>query len=1010
MNAVAASRFPIKPVVAALALAFGSLNASADPTPTQLPGAGEIRAVGTGTTITSPGGAWQVSGAGVGGEIYNGSLAAAVFPGSIQLNSASSVARAVIRWGGNKSTLETFNPQGFNIGSNATVYFTSGGNVTDAAVLNIDASGNPSQVFGQLISTSSTLGGVAGGGAAPVVFLANTNGIVVGKSGLLALPNGGGLIGADLNHDNDRYDFVGNNGAATSFLDLQSGFSKVQVHGSIYGGLDGTNTNRPAAYVLLAGGDIVNTGTVFGANIAIVAGMRPVAGVDTVNGISKVSVQRLWNVDAAALAAGPDECAVVGCLEVGRSGSTFVNTGSIASTENFNPEPPEQPSIAAVTPREEVGGYGNIDILAAKGIRSGTQGDTSRLVGLFADAAINTNVYEAGGMTELYNVVGRYSEVPGKYIASLAINQALGWDGDVVIEAVTRASAPSSVTTNGPVDIQGVNVTVNSTINHALNPDNGADTNIVSTNSMTINKDIGAGGFVNLTNTGAGGINIAGNVASDLDDGGYGGINVTNTAAGSPTTISGSLSARGYSVGDLDIDVNGPLNVTGSLYSLHYDVNITNHRAGAATVVNNAVISAFGNVDIGTHGNTDITSAITAGDSVDIHNDAIPSATTTTLAGSVLADYIGIHNNAGTGSNLNISAPLTALVDFYVYSHGNLRLGAASAPFNSSVEVDGLAAFLTGPIAVGDGMYYSTFSYSAPNALTRIATDATISAAAVDLEVLNLKGVRNDGTDYTSTAQKPAFQIASDWVDLVAYGSVNAPLTAAANPGDWLKNSLWLKPFTPGAQIELAISAIGGGFQAINLGIAGDVAVNSGLTTTPFYATGYALPSVVPPAPQGNVGSSLIVQATGNIDIFGPSNGERPPAGITAEVPTLSAPVQFLFPGGVSFKAGGYLAINVPVNNAWTFSPAPYQGQWFEAATIIDSGYHATNSGSWINYSSYPVTGPGTAYSITQPLPGSFQFVNTPDARHYNVYSTAILGAPLCNVPNPAAPWPPAGC
>ena len=101
---------------------------------------------------------------------------------------------------------------------------------------------------------------------------------------------------------------------------------------------------------------------------------------------------------------------------------------------------------------------------------------------------------------------------------------------------------------------------------------------------------------------------------------------------------------------------------------------------------------------------------------------------------------------------------------------------------------------------------------------------------------------------------------------------------------------------------------------------------------------------------------------------------------------------------------------NVPVNNAWTFTPAPYQGQWYEAATIIDSGFHATNSGSWINYSSYPVTGPGTAYSITQPSPGSFQFVNTPDARHYNVYSTAILGAPLCNVPNPAAPWPPAGC
>ncbi|MFO1398135.1 MAG: hypothetical protein U1F48_13825 [Burkholderiales bacterium] len=1008
MNAVAASRFPIKPVVAALALAFGSLDALADPTPAQLPGAGQIRAVGAGTTITSPNGAWQVSGGGVGGEIYNGSLAASVFPGSIQLNSASSIARAVIRWGGNGSSLETFNPQGFNIGSNATVYFTSGGNVTDAAVLNVDASGNPSQIFGQLISTSSTLGGAAGGGAAPVVFLANSNGIVVGKSGLVSLPNGGGLIGANLNHDTDWFEFVGNNGEATSYLNLATGFSTVQVHGVIDGGLEGGNTNRPAAYVLLAGGDVVNTGNIFGANIAIVAGMRPVAGSDTVNGVSKVTVNRLWNIDAAAFAVSADECTLTGCLEVGRSGSTFVNTGSIASTENFDSKQPP-PDLTGITAREQVGGYGNIDIRAAKGIRSGTQGNGNTSVGLFVDADISTNVYEAGGMTELYNVVGRYSEAPGKYIASLAINQAQGWDGDVVIEALTRASAPSSVTTNGEVNIRGVNVTVNSTINHALNPDNSEDTNIESTNSMTIKKDIGAGGMVNLTNSGAGGINISGNVQSDLDNGGYGGINVTNEAAGSPTTISGTLTARGYSTGDLSIDVNGPLNITGNLYSLYYDVGITNHKAGASTVVNNAVTSAAeGTVDIRTHGNTDISSAITAGNSFYLYNDAIPSATTTSLAGSVLADYIDIHNNAGTGSNLNISSTLTALESFHVFSHGNLRLAAASAHQNSSVDVDGLAAFLTGPIAAASNMGYATFSYNAPNAVTRVATDATISAATVNLQVLNFKGVRNDGSDYTSTAQKPAFQVAAYRVNLVAYGSVNAPLTAASNPqGDWLKNSLWLKPFTPDSSVELSISALGGGFQAINLGVVGDVFVNSGTTTTPFYATGYAQPSFFPPIPQGNVGSSLIVQSTGNLDIVAPLTEQSEPSAV---VPTPVAPVQFLFPGGVAFKAGGYLAINVPVNNAWTFTPAPYQGQWYEAATIIDSGYHATNSGSWINYSSYPVTGPGTAYSITQPMPGSFQFVNTPDAKHYNVYSTAILGAPLCNVPNPAAPWPPAGC
>ena len=43
MNTVAGTRFAVKPVVAALALAFSAVNAYADPTPTQLPGGGLIR-------------------------------------------------------------------------------------------------------------------------------------------------------------------------------------------------------------------------------------------------------------------------------------------------------------------------------------------------------------------------------------------------------------------------------------------------------------------------------------------------------------------------------------------------------------------------------------------------------------------------------------------------------------------------------------------------------------------------------------------------------------------------------------------------------------------------------------------------------------------------------------------------------------------------------------------------------------------------------------------------------
>ena len=243
----------------------------------------------------------------------------------------------MIRWGGNAGSAELFNPQGFNIGQNATVFFTSAATVTSAAVLNIDASGNPSQIFGKLIGTSDTkLGtGVAvpgvGGGAAPAIFVANTNGIIVGPLGQVQSPTGVALIAADLTNTSAtpstaEWDFVGNNGATSpappgvsgpSYLDVMGGItnkSKIDIRGFIDGG--GALFNQPAAYVLLVGGDVVNTGNIFGSRIDVLAGMRGYSSTtasDTVNGISKVAVQRLFNVDTGFVTYSGvgNECTIV---------------------------------------------------------------------------------------------------------------------------------------------------------------------------------------------------------------------------------------------------------------------------------------------------------------------------------------------------------------------------------------------------------------------------------------------------------------------------------------------------------------------------------------------------------------------------------------------------------------------------------------------------------------------------------------------------------------------------
>ena len=119
-------------------------------------------------------------------------------------------------------------------------------------------------------------------------------------------------------------------------------------------------------------------------------------------------------------------------------------------------------------------------------------------------------------------------------------------------------------------------------------------------------------------------------------------------------------------------------------------------------------------------------------------------------------------------------------------------------------------------------------------------------------------------------------------------------------------------------------------------------------------------------------------------------------------LPFLLAPNAFEFPGGLVFKAGGYISQNVPIYNAWTTSAVPFQGIFFEAPTIITSSYQATNSNSWVNYSSTPLTGPSTAYIITQPAPTLWQFVNYPTAIHNNTYSKELAGNPPCS-----APWAP---
>jgi filamentous hemagglutinin family protein len=131
-------------------------------------------ALGMGSTAVMAATVSQLPGQGriVAGQASVGNLVA----GSMSLNVNGPT---VINWG-KGGDINAAGPAGFNIGSGAHVNFN--GSTTSAAVLNIDSSGQPSQIFGALTAHGAN------------VFVANGNGIIVGAKAQISSDRMVGLI------------------------------------------------------------------------------------------------------------------------------------------------------------------------------------------------------------------------------------------------------------------------------------------------------------------------------------------------------------------------------------------------------------------------------------------------------------------------------------------------------------------------------------------------------------------------------------------------------------------------------------------------------------------------------------------------------------------------------------------------------------------------------------------------------------------------------------------------
>lgn len=162
--------FKVAALAASIALAMVATSAmAADPAAGQLPGQGKV------TTGTAP------------VVVVDNTAHTMVIPLTTD---------TVINWGKGTTATDINNTgtAGFNIGSGATVTFSGSFNA-----LNIDSTGNASQIFGELANSTTKN-----------VWVANSNGIIVGASGVIS---GGGTVGLLANSIDTIYDtttFAGN--------------------------------------------------------------------------------------------------------------------------------------------------------------------------------------------------------------------------------------------------------------------------------------------------------------------------------------------------------------------------------------------------------------------------------------------------------------------------------------------------------------------------------------------------------------------------------------------------------------------------------------------------------------------------------------------------------------------------------------------------------------------------------------------------------------------------------
>lgn len=432
------------------------------------------------------------------------------------------------------------------------------------------------------------------------------------------------------------------------------------------------------------------------------------------------------------------------------------------------------------------------------------------------------------------------------------------------------------------------------------------------------------GGVLNFSTTTGGAFNLAltagqnvtyGATVSFGTTGSYLGTATMDASSGAAVLASGlNLASSASITAGTNISLNAPLTVS--------------NTTGTASVILSAgkLITVGSSAAISVTGSGSATNAVyvtaTAGNGVDFGSSV-------TVA------------NGGTGG--------TAI---------NVALTNANAP--TSFTLGSGATLSATSIALGD--YTSGTTTSAVSTAYQIGGSVTASSVTFGLNSAGGQLVTDQVNSVTGAGTITANSVTFNNVT----GNINNRV--GANP---LSNGFNLAAASTTSPMAVAWTLDGNSAQAVNLNIAGAANLTGGNATGLLVNQGSGTTvgaQVVP-----NAGSSLLVQASGIINLAGGSNG-----GVAG----------FTFPGGVAFVSKTGITQNAALYNGWSMNPVAFQGVFFDAPSISVNGSIYTNANSYVNFSVAPNVLP-SIYQVSQnQYTGNFSYTPTSVAIHQNSYTT----------------------